>query len=342
MQGRASLTNRIAVDSLGSAGQTLTDYRDTDHKGFNIRVRAGGARRWFYRCRIANKVYRYWIGPYPKITCAEAFKQYEDLEDLVKHGINPVLDEQAARDLEAKKQSAADARLTLTALFDDHYMPKYAKIRKRSWALDEFLFNRHVKKQVGKEKAEDFNRQSITAIVKALEDGGKVTTARQVLALIRKVYNWANSDGVELIDCKNPATYKMQSKAKADDLILSEDEIKILWPALGDSNADRAIGLLLLIGCRPAEVARMHRSEIDSTAREWVLPAARMKNKRPHVVPLSDAMLALIQDKQGFIFATYGRHGAMHPITINLTGWPIRVLSRSGEWRRAERNLPVS
>ena len=28
-------------------------------------------------------------------------------------------------------------------------------------------------------------------------------------------------------------------------------------------------------------------------------------------------MLALIQDGQGFIFATYGRHGAMHPTTIN-------------------------
>ena len=51
-----------------------------------------------------------------------------------------------------------------------------------------------------------------------------------------------------------------------------------------------ALQVLTLLGQRPGEVAGMHRSEIIYPERpaeaRWEIPAARMKGRRPHVVPL--------------------------------------------------------
>jgi integrase len=40
----------------------------------------------------------------------------------------------------------------------------------------------------------------------------------------------------------------------------------------------------------------MTRDELDLTAREWRLPASRVKNKHAHTVPLTDMAVAVIKD----------------------------------------------
>jgi integrase len=52
----------------------------------------------------------------------------------------------------------------------------------------------------------------------------------------------------------------------------------------------------LLTLCRRGEVAGARWAEIDENARVWIIPAARMKARRPHVVPLSDAALRLLRE----------------------------------------------
>src|SRR5829696_8520203 len=80
-----------------------------------------------------------------------------------------------------------------------------------------------------------------------------------------------------------------------------------------------ALQVLTLLGQRPGEVAGMHRSEIIYPERpaeaRWEIPAARMKGRRPHVVPLPErarqiiAEQALQPDRVGdFIFASKFAH----------------------------------
>jgi integrase len=40
----------------------------------------------------------------------------------------------------------------------------------------------------------------------------------------------------------------------------------------------------------------MERSELDLTARIWLLPGARTKNTHPHSVPLSDLAISIIEE----------------------------------------------
>lgn len=51
----------------------------------------------------------------------------------------------------------------------------------------------------------------------------------------------------------------------------------------------------LLTITRPAEAAEARWEEVDIEAREWKIPAARMKMNRDHAVPLSDEAIAILE-----------------------------------------------
>jgi integrase len=70
--------------------------------------------------------------------------------------------------------------------------------------------------------------------------------------------------------------------------------------------------MLLLTGQRRNEVARARWCEFDLSNRLWTIPAERYKSKVTHVVPLSDAMMELLEQLPrwswtgDFLFSTTG------------------------------------
>ena len=59
-----------------------------------------------------------------------------------------------------------------------------------------------------------------------------------------------------------------------------------------------AFEFLVLTACRSGEVRRARWDEFDLEAREWRIPAARMKTNREHRVPLSRRALAVLEEAQ--------------------------------------------
>jgi integrase len=72
-----------------------------------------------------------------------------------------------------------------------------------------------------------------------------------------------------------------------------------------------ALRLLSLTLVRPGEVAKAEWSEIDFDSRVWTIPAAKMKMRRDHQVPLSQQALGVlaavkaINGNRRYVFATY-------------------------------------
>ena len=95
--------------------------------------------------------------------------------------------------------------------------------------------------------------------------------------------------------------------------------------AVQESSASAAVKLsfewTVLTACRSNEARGARWDEVDLEAREWTIPAERMKQARPHKVPLSKAALAVLQraeslrDGSGLLFpSTQG--GQVHGATI--------------------------
>ena len=60
----------------------------------------------------------------------------------------------------------------------------------------------------------------------------------------------------------------------------------------------RAVNLLMLTFVRTTELIEARWEEIDFDNAQWIIPAERMKMRRPHIVPLSRQSLALFKAQQ--------------------------------------------
>jgi integrase len=60
--------------------------------------------------------------------------------------------------------------------------------------------------------------------------------------------------------------------------------------------AARALEFAILTACRTSEVLGARWDEIDLEAKLWSIPAARMKSRRPHTVPLSDHTVEILRE----------------------------------------------
>jgi integrase len=114
----------------------------------------------------------------------------------------------------------------------------------------------------------------------------------------------------------------------------------------------RALEFLVLCGSRANEVLGAQWSEVDLNNRIWIVPAARMKMREEHKVPLADAAIALLEslsreDGNTFIFigSQQGRglgHAAMGEALSRVrTGFTVHGFRSSFRTWAAERtNYP--
>ena len=100
-------------------------------------------------------------------------------------------------------------------------------------------------------------------------------------------------------------------KERARKRVLSDGEIRAIWPILDQPGAfNGIIKTLLLTGQRRGEVTFMRRSEIGGDI--WMIPAERTKTGEDYVVPLTAEARAVIDaqpqiDNSHFVFTTNGR-----------------------------------
>ncbi len=110
--------------------------------------------------------------------------------------------------------------------------------------------------------------------------------------------------------------------------VLSNDEIRQFWRRAVLPPVTRRVGLALrltlLTGCRAGEAAGIDRKELSDLDKAgkaiWLLPSERSKNRRAHLVPLSEmarltvlSAIELIADDQEYLFPSPVEAGG--PIT---------------------------
>ena len=155
----------------------------------------------------------------------------------------------------------------------------------------------------------------------------KHATARKLAEGLRRIFSFAIAQGYI---ASNPADGKVLTsalprvgKATGHHAALGYVDLADALVAIRDSSTPDGhklvIEWLALTCVRSGEARGARWSEIDLDAREWVVPASRMKSQREHRAPLSDGALdvleraARLSDGTGLVFpSTLGTeiHGA--------------------------------
>ena len=128
-------------------------------------------------------------------------------------------------------------------------------------------------------------------------DAGK-GAAKATWSTLRAFFHWCMSRGV--LERNVAALYDGGGANEPRERTLEDSEIAIVWKACGDDQFGRILKLLILTGARRDEVGHMHIDELDLRDTQfvkptWLLPADRAKNGREHLIPLSNAAVAILE-----------------------------------------------
>ena len=281
---------------------------DTGSPGLALRVTSEGHRSFVWRGRIKGRPesIRITIGPALALPLKDAREQARKLYLAALNGDDP---------REQWRSKAAEAKYDFKTVAETYITEHVSKLRSK--AGTEAEIRRYLIEPWGKRSITSITADDVAEVVRGILEDGKPTAARIVLSHAKRLFRWAAAPGRARVKA-NPAAGL--SARKDFDLVtvprqvaLSPEHLALIWKAAEKLPypAGPYFKMLLLSGQRRSEVSGMKWSELDLDREEvWNIPAERMKAGRPHEVPLSPAMVALLkglQETRGrgdFVFST--------------------------------------
>jgi integrase len=276
-----------------------------DGGGLYLRVGRGGAKSWCLRYMLGSKAREMGLGGLAKLPLADARKKAAAQRALLADKIDPLARREAEH--RAKKIEAARAMM-----FDD-CAAAYIKAHKDSWQNAkhrqqwENTLATYVMPVFGAVSVADVDVAMVMKVVEPLWSA-KPETAGRVRGRIESVLDWAKARGFR--DGENPARWR----GHLSNLLPARSKIRAVkhhaalpYADVGAFMADLrtregfgadALEFLILTTTRTSEVIGARWPEIDFATRLWTIPAARMKARREHRVPLSTAALAVLKRMQ--------------------------------------------
>ncbi|MER9723132.1 MULTISPECIES: tyrosine-type recombinase/integrase [unclassified Mesorhizobium] len=279
------LTDKFCQSAKSLSGRKI-DYFDTIVKGLVLRVSTGGQRSWYAVYGPPAK--RQWLklGTYPEVPLGSekgARQRAKDTRAKVGDGVDPIAEKKAL----AASQTVAD--------LVDNYVARQASTKRSGGEIARRL-RKNVTDLIGTIKLADLHRRDITKCIDAVKDRGAHVEANRIFEDVRAMIRWARGRGD--LDSNLVEGMRRPTETTERDRVLSADEIKTMWKVLVDADmresTRRILRLCLVTGQRVGEISGMVRNELDLDRHIWTIPPARAKNKREHVVPLSDMAIEII------------------------------------------------
>ena len=260
-------------------------------RGFGVRVTAAGARAFILNYRLRGREYRFTIGAWPDWSALKAVREARHLRQQVDRGENPLED-----------RGSPSGAATVASLLDDFVIRHVRNRNQPLRSADEYesAFKRLVKPRIGKLGIYEVRRSHVIKMLDEIEDANGPVMADRTLAYVRKAFNWYATRDDQFNVPVVRGMGRIKPKERARTRVLSDQEIRTIWPVLEETGTYGSfVKMLLLTAQRHSEVARMSHVEIDADG-IWTIPAERYKTKRPNFVPLSQPALALIERQQKF------------------------------------------
>jgi integrase len=283
------------------AGVRDKTFWDADLGGFGLRLRAGGAARYVVQYDVGGKSRRVTLGTTTLLDVSVARAKAKDLLASVRLGGDPAAEKRAAR---------AHAAETFGAM-----LPRYLDKQRSERRPRSFLeLERHLVKYarpLHPRAVTSIDRRALSSLIASIEEKNGPSAAICAHGSLSGYFNWLAREGV--IE-QNPVAFTNKPEARpARDRLITDAELRVIWTALDDSDYGDIIKLLTYTSARRNEIGNLRWDEIDLDAALIKIPATRMKNNRPHLIPLSEPALAILKrrPKNGreFVFGAAASRG---------------------------------
>lgn len=299
----------LSDTALASIEPETREYRELDSNGLYLRVKPDGQKSW--QLRYKNQAGKWsWLGlgGYPAVSGALARRKASELRKEIAQGEDPLANRKArqAAELEA-------ATNTFECLARE-----WITIRTPGWAASTARRNvgaleLHVFPVFGKRIYTEITPKQWMDFFQTLERKNILEQMSRVRRSCKEIYDLARVTGRAIHNPVEGLSRFLQSKAAENYPHVTAKELPELLRAISAyphaSDLRLGLRLLTLTGVRPSELREAPWSEFDFDKSLWSIPAARMKKKRDHLVPLSRQAMDALRE----LFKLNGRYPLLFP-----------------------------
>ncbi len=299
---------KLTATKVKNAKPKDRDFKLFDGLGLYLLVRSNGAKYWRLKYRIAGKEKLLALGVYPEVSLADARSATSQYRTAVRSGVDPSHERKID-----KVRSQINSRNSFQKVAEDwldvqatNWSPIHLKKVRRSLEVDVYPF-------IGREPISEISTPLILDVIRKIEARDALDTSSRIFQRINSVFRFA----VQTARCKsNPATElqgALRSRKVRHRRGLPLKELQTLRLKLekyeGQPTTVFALKLLLLTFARPSEVREARWDEFDLEKHIWRIPAARMKMREEHIVPLSTQAVSLLESLRSLT----GNHELLFP-----------------------------
>lgn len=324
---------KLTARQIDSAKPKEKSYKLSDGGGMYLEIFPNGAKSWRLKYRIAGKEKRVVFGTYPLLSLAEARQKRSEAKKLLLEGGDP---SQQKQDIKAAKILAVNNSFELIALeWHEHKKPSWSK----GYATDILeCLKKDIFPHIGKSPIANINAKEMLDVFRKMEKRGVLDKLKKTRQACRQIFTYAVISGRAE---HNPVSdlvgvLKAPKQKHFPHLLVAElgEFQRKLEQYSGSKITQIATQLLMLTGLRTIELRSAEWIEIDFEKRLWQIPVARMKMKRPHMVPLSDQALRLLEELRvitgGFRFIFPGRNDSRKSMSEASINQVIKKIGYAG------------
>ena len=280
--------------NIRKAKPRVKAFKLFDAGGLYLEVNPAGGKWWRWKYRHGGKEKRLSLGVYPDVSLKSARAKRDAARQQLAAGIDPGYARRSEKIARAGAESFEAIAREWHAKFSPGWVASHGDRIIRRFESDLFPW-------LGTRPIAEIKAPELLAVLRRIESRGALETAHRAMQNCGQVFRYAVATG----RAERDPTGDLRGALPPP---LEKHHASILEPMLvgnllraidsyeGYFVTKCALRLAPLVFVRPGELRKAQWSEIDLEKAEWRIPAARMKMREQHIVPLSRQAIAILRE----------------------------------------------
>jgi integrase len=269
-------------------------FKMFDGQGLYLEVNPAGGKWWRWKYRFAKKERRLSLGVYPEVGLKEARDRCYDARKQLDKGIDPGMARKAEKLAQGGGESFEAVAREWHGRFSGGWVDSHGDRILRRLEVDLFPW-------LGRRPITEIKAPELLAVLRRIEARGALETAHRAMQNCGQVFRYAVATGRAERDPTGDLrgalpVPKEKHHASITDPKMVGELLRAIEAYEGAAVTKSALRLAPLVFVRPGELRHAEWGEFDFEKAEWRIPAARMKMREQHIVPLSRQAVEILRE----------------------------------------------
>jgi len=286
---------KLTITQIKAFKPKAKQYKVSDGQGLNLVIHPNGSKYWRLFYRFEGKQKTLALGVFPVVSLADARQKTLEAKTKVAKGIDPSTTKKLKKQKRDGKHSfKAIAKMWRTECMENQeWSPQHEAKVWRTLEMNIFPY-------VGDKDIKDIAAPEFKEVLKKMEQRGATELLKKVKQRCSAVFNYAISEG--MTDNNPTLALKFRKHIAENHNHITYKDLPELIQSIETGNltptVKAGLKIALLTFQRTQEIRFAEWQHIDLDTGLWHIPAATMKMKREHIVPLSTQAIDVLKDLQ--------------------------------------------